>query len=246
MNPWKNPNWKMINFADIRFFRMHEVTKAHSVHPKVADLLFLGSCDINGHRQERYWHEILCEQLGLQHNAHTFIGNSTYTLGSMVRRVYTYLKSVESAPKVILLVCPIATHEHIVDGTCYSINPNPDAMDFLYRIGAVEDKDIRAVSALQRAYKQTTTREQEIYNFCKEFSFLEMICKAYGIKLLWTPNRTKNALPFFQNVDELLDAHDFAKSTFIGYDSNYDFDEMLDSPTAASHKAYAELFKEHL
>lgn len=239
-NPWTDPNWKTIDFTNHRFFK--GLVNDSTIQIKESTKVFAGSCDISGVKHARYWHEIYCESAGLDHDSFVYIGNSVYTLSSILRKLYSYLNIIETPPTELLLVAPVSTHEHIVNGTCYSINDKLAPMDFLYRSRLIPQEDIDEISKLQQAFEINNSREQQIYNFCREFSFLEMICKNYNIKLRWTPNLTWNALQFYRNIDELLDSHSFAKKTFIGYDPKFEIDKTYDSPTASSHEKIAALF----
>jgi hypothetical protein len=237
-NPWRDLTWKTLKLSDHALFNQ---TGGSQVVLN-SQILFAGSCDINGVRHGEYWHEIYCKSLGLPHADYTLLGDAVNMLPSLLRKIYVYLKTCDVPPAQILLVAPVSVPEHIIGGKCYSISHRPRPLDFLYRLGAVPARLIPKVSILQQAYNVSFSREQEVYNFCRDFSFLEMMCSAYHITLKWTPNRTGNASLFYKSIDDLLDAHSFAKSTFIGYEPTYDLDEKFDAPTAASHQALASFF----
>jgi hypothetical protein len=237
-NPWNDLTWRTLKLSDHALFNKTGGSQIVLNSP----IVFAGSCDINGIRHGEYWHEIYCESLGLRHEEYTLLGDAVNMLPSLVRKLYVYLKMCDTKPAQILLVAPVSVPEHIIEGKCYSITHRVRPLDFLYRLGAVPARLIPKVSSLQQAYNVSFSRDQEIYNFCRDFSFLEMMCAFYDIDLKWTPNRTGNASLFYKSIDDLLDAHPFAKSTFIGYEPTYDIDEKFDAPTASSHKSLAAFF----
>jgi hypothetical protein len=91
--------------------------------------------------------------------------------------------------------------------------------------------------------KFTSGKGQLLYEFCKNYSFIEMMTMAYGIQFYWTPNLTKKAEQFYKDLDIYLEGHDFAKKTFLGYNTETIEDTNgLDFPSGKSHVAISNLF----
>lgn len=240
-NPWKDPNCNTIYLENHPFFK--KLSSSSITEIKESSILFAGSCDISGVKFDRYWHEIFCEERKLEHDKYAYIGAALYGLPSLVRRIYDYLKLIDSPPKELLLVSPVATPEHLINDILYPINHRAEAMSFLYRANIVPKELSNRTTKLQEAYSESFSTEQAVYNFCKEFSFLEMICKAYNIRFYWTTNLTWNSHFFFDKLDLFLEAHDFARDTFIGSaKGDIEYNREYDSPTASAHRSIASLF----
>ena len=240
MTPWSNENWPLVNIGKHKFFRDKFETPLSNNSTSV--VMFAGSCDLSGVRHGKYWHELLCETLEIEPLTAAYLGTPICTFPSLLRRLYVQLKNTNNSPKRLFLVAPVSTQEHLIDGTCYSINTRQRPMEFLYRTGLIPPTAISQASALQRAYELNNGFNQRVYSFQRDFSFLEMICRAYSIDLRWTPNRTKNASLFYTDVSKMLEDHEFARKTCVGFDVEYDFDTTHDAPTSASQQRIAELF----
>lgn len=242
-NPWNDANWKLINMHNHPFFKGR--SPMVPVEYKNSPILFCGSCDISGYRHNEYWYDIYCRHKGLDPASYSYIGSPLCTLSSLIRRIYAYLKITEVIPKVVLLVAPVSADEHMINGTCYSIMHKNDIMDplkFVCRANIVPPEDQVSLVSLQNVYSEYRSIDQMVYEFCRDFSFLEMLCNAHGIKLYWTPNLTRNASEFYKHIELFLDAHEFAKNTFIGYTPSLEVDTMYGSPTAEAHAVIASLF----
>lgn len=239
-NPWNDTNWKTINLSQSRLFK--GLIKENVVEYKNSSILFAGSCDVSGLRYEKYWHELYCEGKNLSHKDYVVIGRPVCSFSSLNRQLYSYLKNVDKPPSKLFLVVPITAHENMLEGTCYSITERPEPVQFINRLNLAPMSCVDIGYKLQEAYALATSDEQKIYNFCQDFSFLEMMCKSYGIKLFWTQNLTHSGQHHYEDINIFLEEHDFAKSTFIGHTPATDFDNSFDSPTYDSHKKISQLF----
>ena len=238
--PWNDPNWKTIDLSQNRLFR--NLVKENIVEPKNSSLLFAGSCDAAGLRYEKYWHEIYCEKLSLNHKDFSVIGRPVCSFSSVNRQLYAYLKTLKVTPSKLLMVVPITSNESILEDTCYTITERPEPVDFISRLALAPKNRVEIGYKLQEAYASAYSTEQKIYDFCRDFSFLEMICKSYGIKLHWTQNVTRSSTNHYNDINIFVESHEFAKQTFIGHTPGTEFDNAFDSPTADSHRKIAELF----
>jgi hypothetical protein len=241
-NPWNDSNWKTINLSQNRLFK--GLSKENIVEYKYSPILFAGSCDAAGLRYEKYWHELYCEVKGINHKDYVVVGRPVCSFSSINRQLYVYLQKVDRTPKKLLMVVPISAHESVLEGTCYSITERPEPVNFINRLGLAPKSCVEIGYKLQEAYSSANSLDQKIYDFCKDFSFLEMMCKLYNIELFWTQNLTQSSQKHYGDINNFLDEHEFAKKTFIGHLPATEFDNAFDSPTADSHKKIAQLFLE--
>lgn len=241
-NPWNDPNFPFLDFSEYKLYsKIHNQTLVPNT---TSEILFTGSCDISGLRKEKYWHEIYCEQKKLNWDEFVKIGTIGQPMPALIRKIYGYLKSVEVAPKIIFMVAPVSLPEYILNGRAYPLPKTFDVIEFLERLEIIPHEVMNKMVHLMSAHRQSTGPGQILYDFCQNFSFLEMITRAYNIEFYWTPNMTRKAKQYYRDLSKFLEAHEFAKKTFLGYeesliDSN---SKDLDFPSAASHQHIANLF----
>lgn len=240
--PWNNPNYPSLDFTNHKVY-----SKNHNQQPvelKNSEILFVGSCDISGDREDRYWHEIYCETVGINHDDYVKIGSIGQPMEALIRKIYAYLKSVDLPPKKIFMVAPICTPEYIMNDMAYPVPRDLDSIQFLERLNLIPPTVLYPLSNLIFALRGAVGPGQITYDFLKNYSFLEVMMKAYAIELYWTPNLTRKANAFYKNLDSYLEKHDYAKKTFIGYDpATIKFNaDSLDYPSKESHQCIANLF----
>lgn len=241
-NPWKDPNYPTLDFTK------HKVYSAsHNQRPveaKSSEILFCGSCDIAGIKKEKYWYEIYCEKLNLNCDDYVKIGSIGQPMQALVRKIYAWLKLVDKPPKKIFMVAPVAMPEQILSKTAWPVPRTLDIIPFFARVGVIPPEVLSRIIPLIVAQRQVSGPGHLLYEFCQNFSFLEMMTKAYGIELRWTPNLTRKAVEYYKDLDIYLEEHDFAKKTFIGYDhSTVDLTGSgLDFPNKKSHVAISDRF----
>lgn len=241
-NPWNDPNYPFLDFTEYSLYaRIHNQKPVSALE---SSILFAGSCDISGQRKEKYWHEIYCETLGLNKDDYVKIGTMGQPMNALVRKIYGYLKLVKTPPKRILMVAPVSLPEFIIDGKAYPIPRTFEVVEFFERLDIIPKETMPKLIHTMVAHRQCITDEHILYEFCQNFSFLEMITKAYDIELYWTPNLTRKAKQYYKNIDIFLKNHDFANRTFLGYDNSTveDSSKDLDFPSAKSHVRLANLF----
>ena len=240
--PWTDPNYPGLDFTKHKLY-----AGDHNQQPvliKYSEILFAGSCDISGARESKYWHEIYCEESGLNSEDYVKIGHIGQPLNALVRKIYSYLKLVDRPPKKIFMVAPISCPEHILNSVAYPVPPDKETAKFLERIGIIPSAILPAVTGLINMNSDTYGPGQMSYEFCRNYSFLELMMRAYDIRLYWTPNLTRKAAEYYKNLDTYLSHHEYARNTFIGYDnSTVDFaSDKLDFPSTESHLRLANLF----
>lgn len=237
MNPWQDSNYPTLDYRDHKFYN---VFADPSVEYKHSPIVFAGSCDIGGNRQSRYWHEIYSEKFSIKDAIK--IGRPSQSFSGMNRVLYTYLSNVEEKPNKILMVVPMTSAEHVINGVCYSVNYMKMAVDHLERLGIIPSNDFQLFKRLSASYYTSNTLEERLFNFGKEFSFLEMMCKCYSIDLQWTFNLTLSAEAHYNNKDLFAKSHPFAAKTYIGTKECKVYDTTYYSPSAPAHEILAQLF----
>lgn len=240
---WTDPNFPTLDFTKYAAFsRNHNQT---SVPIKSSEILFAGSCDISGVLKNKYWHQLYCEARGLNHSDYVTIGTIGQPLSALVRKIYCWLKLIETPPKTILMVAPVTMPEHVWGRVAWPIPRKLDLVEFLERIKIIPYRAISRIVPLVVAQSQMACPGQLIYEFAQSFSFLEMMTKVYGIELWWTPNLTKSAVSHYEpNIENFLASNEFAKRTFLGYEpSIVDVNaEGMDFPSELAHINICEKF----
>lgn len=240
MNAWKDANYPTMDMREYRFYQY--VFRDRTVEYDGSEVLCLGSCDISGNREVEYWHEIYSKMRNVKY---TKIGQPGQSFSALMRQFYAYLKNAP-APKLLLLVVPITSPEHVLDNKCYSVTYRPLAVEHYIRTNMIPENVLDTFTALHNAYAASNNLNEKIYNFCREFSFLEMMCKAHNIELKWTFNITRSADEHYKERDKFLDAHDFAKSTYLQTSECMTYDKTYLCPTSEAHFILASTFMKEL
>lgn len=236
MNAWTDANYPTLDMRQHRFYE--SVFRDRTIEYTGSEVLCLGSCDISGNRQVEYWHEIYSKARNIKC---AVIGQPGQSFSAVLRQLYVYLKNAP-APKLLLIVVPITSPEHVLDNKCYSVTYRPLAVEHYNRMNMIPENVLDRFMALHNAYAASNNLDERIYNFCREFSFLEMMCKAYNIQLKWTLNITRSAEDHYKEKDKFLDAHDFAKSTYLQTSKCMSYDRTYLCPTAEAHFILANTF----
>lgn len=241
-NAWNDPNYPFMDFSSHPLY-----SKTHNQIPvdiKPSEILFAGSCDIGGYNNYKHWYEIYCENLNLDHSNYVRIGHIGQPMSALVRKIYAYLNMVSTPPKQILMVAPISIPEQMLDGIMCPVPSDLDTISFFERTKLLSESSTIRLTNLMFSLRQATRQGQLTYDFCQNFSFLEMLTKFYNIKLRWTPNLTRRSTQYYKNIQLYLNNHSFAKETFIGYDpSIVDMSSTkVDIPTDDAQRALAQLF----
>lgn len=242
INSWNDPNYPTLDLTVHSLYAKNHNQK--SIEIKSTEILFAGSCDISGAKKDMYWHEIYCNKMQLNHDNYLVIGNLGQPMSALIRKIYAYLKLVETPPKKLFMVAPVILPERILNSVAYPVSRNLNSITFNKKLNIIPEEVLAKLSNLTEIENQIIDIEQQIYEFCQSFSFLELLTKVYNIKLYWTPNLTRQAFKYYQNLDNFLLNHEFAKNTYLGYDaSTVDLlSTALDFPSAESHNAIANRF----
>jgi hypothetical protein len=238
MTPWKDANYPTLDLREHRLYNSRLADR--TVEYKNSPILFIGSCDVAGIKHGKYWHEIYAEKRQLVN--YVKIGQAIQSFSGLMRTVYTYLSNVEEKPKSIYMVVPMTSAEHVIGNKCYSVNYQKLPVEHLHRLQIIPESSWSVFQKLHEAYNLSDCLEERIYNFGREFSFLEMMCKAYNIELKWTFNLTITSKFHFGDVNNFIDSHNFAKNTYIGTKETDAYDLVNYCPTYTAHKLLADLF----
>jgi uncharacterized membrane-anchored protein YhcB (DUF1043 family) len=136
----------------------------------------------------------------------------------MNRRLLAYCETY-GAPERIFVVLPRPVCVEIpLGGKLVNISEREKFIHFLSRNGKITEAEGRvAAKSADYLRAQLDNPDHQLYHFEKCAAMLKLICKAYNIELLWTPNLAASAVIYYGRWLELfLKDNEFMRNTCVG------------------------------
>jgi hypothetical protein len=197
---------------------------------KPSDVVFLGSCDLNGPIEDpsKSWARLLHANLAdsLLELPYISLAKSTAGFMSFPRRLITYCEKY-GAPKHVYAVVPrpVSVEVPLSEGNVVSVSNRVGFPNYLFKRSALNDLDYSTLREASKFYQsQINNIYYQLYQFEQTASFLSLICRFYNIDFKWTLNLSSSAIAYYNKyLIEFFKHSLFMKQTFVGLASAVDF-----------------------
>jgi hypothetical protein len=222
--------WNEISDTHIRYWDTREALPYYRVKDEMSEegyrgdklqpskVVYLGTCDVmSSLNKENIWTNMVRNEL---HPDQPLIamGSLSSCFPSSIRRLYSFIQNFGAPELVYLSLARFDSYEYVnKSGKCYSLSSRKGTADFCKNNNMIDDEEHIIWTKQIEATTQLSNKHNNRYILEEKFTFLEMICKVYNIKLKWTFNPTDACIKvLYHNLELFEDISPFMKESFVG------------------------------